>query len=194
MYQLGSHNSWSYLPVKKWWMKPLRFTAQCQDVNIITQYSDYNVRCFDLRVRFDKHKLIIAHGIIEYNISEQLFYSTLDLLNRFGDVSIRVVHEIRNKRQHTEERINQFITFCSQLEEKYPNIKFWYGMNLLSKQTIDYKFDYNPSCEEIYSSVCKPKLIDDWYPRWFAKNNNEDILKKGTNKDILLIDFVNYGH
>jgi len=46
---LGSHNSWSYLPPKKWYMKPFRFTAQCQDWDIKTQY-EHGVRCFDLRL------------------------------------------------------------------------------------------------------------------------------------------------
>lgn len=27
---LGSHNSWSYLPVRKWWMRPIAFMARCQ--------------------------------------------------------------------------------------------------------------------------------------------------------------------
>ena len=42
--------------------------------------------------------------------------------------------------------------------------------------------------------MCDPRLIDDWYPRLFAKVNNKEIVKKGTDKDILLIDFVNYGY
>ena len=77
MWILGSHNSWSYLPVRKWWMKPLTFAAKCQDLNIKDQYNIYNVRCFDLRIRFDENDgLIVAHGIIEYdiNIIELLLY------------------------------------------------------------------------------------------------------------------------
>ena len=58
----------------------------------------------------------------------------------------------------------------------------------------DYEFPYKPSCEEKYSSVCPPKILDDWWPRWFAKFNNKRIIKEGTDKDILLIDFINYGN
>lgn len=194
MYLIGSHNSWSYLPVTKWWMKPLRFTAQCQDINIYSQYFDYNVRCFDLRVRFDNNKLIVAHGIIEYKITESELYSTLQALNSYEDVCIRLIHEVRKEKDHTKERVNHFISFCSDIVERFPKIKFWCGMNLLPKQTVDFEFEYKPTCEEIYASVCKPRLIDDWWPRIFAKCNNKDIYKNGTNKDILLIDFVNYGH
>ena len=33
---LGSHNSWTYLSPKKWWMKALAFTAKCQKYDIKT--------------------------------------------------------------------------------------------------------------------------------------------------------------
>ena len=188
---IGSHNSWSYLPTKKWWMKPFAFIARCQDKIILEQYCRYNVRCFDLRVRFSKHgQLIIAHGFAEYNINEEHLFDQLKMLNDFGDVVIRVIHEVRTKKQHSEKRIQSFRTFCEYIVKQYPNIDFWCGRNLYN-WGIDYEFQYKPSCEEKYASVCSPKLIDDWYPKQFAKYNNKKIIKRGTNKDILLIDFVN---
>lgn len=193
MYQIGSHNALTYLKPKKWWMKLLRFTARCQDVDIYHQYLDYNSRCFDFRVRFDNGELVIAHGIIKYEITEYELYKILDWLDKCKDVSIRMIHEVRNNKMYTKDRITLFKEFCSFVERKYPNIKFWSGYNLLPNPTADYEFKYTPSCEEIYSSVCSPKIIDDWYPRWFAKKHNKETLSKGTNKDILLIDFVNYG-
>ena len=54
---LGSHNSWSYLPPKHWWMWPIHFMAKCQRVDIREQYEKYGVRCFDLRVRWKKWKM-----------------------------------------------------------------------------------------------------------------------------------------
>lgn len=83
-----------------------------------------------------------------------------------------------------------FSNFCKEIEEKFPNIKFWCGRSLYG-WIEEYVFQNNPSCEEKYSSVCKPNLIDDWWPWLFAKRNNKKILKQGTDKDILLIDFVN---
>ena len=190
---LGSHNSWSYLKPKKWWMKVLRFTARCQDVDIYTQYEKYDVKCFDLRVRYDKDELIIAHGIIEYKISENELLEMLKWLNKKGDVLIRLIHEVRSEKEHTEERVEKFAKFCSTVQKKFKKISFWCGMNLMPKPTVDYDFGFYPTCEELYASVCSPKIIDDWYPRWFAINNNAEIKKEGTDKDILLIDFVNIG-
>lgn len=190
---LGSHNSWSYLKPSKWWMYLIRFTARCQDFDIYTQYNKYNVRCFDLRVRFDNGRLVISHGLIKYKINENELLDMLYWLDWHEDVCIRLVHEIRKNSDHTNDRIKKFKEFCYNLESRFTNIKFWGGMNLLPIQSIDYEFKYDPSCEEIYSSVCPPKVIDDWYPRLFALKNNAEIKEKGTDKDILLIDFVNIG-
>lgn len=193
MWILGSHNSWSYLPVKRWWMVPFRFTARCQDLSIIEQYN-LGVRCFDLRVRFNKKgELLVCHGFIKYNIDKEGLYSDLEWLSDKKDVYIRLLHEARNKKQYNSLSIKKFREFCKDVLNKFPNIKFWNGINLYN-WTYDFAFYHNPSCEEKYSSVCDPRLIDDWYPRLFAKVNNKEIVKKGTDKDILLIDFVNYGY
>lgn len=190
---IGSHNSWSYLPPKKWWMKLIAFTARCQSDNIVEQYTYDGVRCFDLRVRFKDNKPIVAHGIIEYDINEKDLFESLEYLNLKGDVFVRILHEVRTKKQYTEEAVENFVDFIIKLQCRFTNIRFWCGKNLYNWET-DYEFPCKLSCEEKYASVCSPKLIDDWYPRWFAKFNNKRILKERTNKDILLIDFVNYGY
>ena len=185
---LGSHNSLSFLKPKKWWMRLIAFTARCQEKSIIKQYFDYGVRCFDIRVRFNKKgEPIIAHSIIEYdcNIDEYLSF-----FNAMGDCKVRLLHEARNKKQYHPDL---FRSFCIKVESFYSNITFYHGKNLYNWET-DYNFANNFSEEEVYASVCSPKLIDDWYPRLFAKKNNKRILKNGTDKDILLIDFVNYGY
>lgn len=190
---IGSHNSWSYLPPKKWWMKLIAFTARCQSDNIVEQYTYDGVRCFDLRVRFKDNKPIVAHGIIEYDISEKDLFESLEYLNLKGDVFVRILHEVRTKKQYTEEAVENFVDFIIKLQCRFTNIRFWCGKNLYNWEN-DYEFPCKLSCEEKYASVCSPKLIDDWYPRWFAKFNNKRILKERTNKDVLLIDFVNYGY
>lgn len=189
---LGSHNSWSYLPSKKWWLTPFKFMSKCQDVDIVTQYFKYGVRCFDLRIKFDKNNNpIIAHGAMIYKYSENNLYEDLSFINSVGGI-VRILHEVRSKKEYTLTSRKHFINFVIKLQHTYPNIKFWCGRNLYNWE-IDYEFSYKPTCEEKYSSVCKPRLIDDWYPRLFAFRNNKKIKKVGTDKDILLIDFVNYG-
>ena len=188
-YILGSHNSWSYLPAKKWWMKPFAFMARCQNISISKQY-ELGVRCFDLRIRFDHGSPVIAHGLMQYKYTFEELLNDLDMLNSKGDCYVRLLHEVRNKKQYTEESVEMFKDICSQFESTYENIKFWCGRNLYNWD-IDYKFNNNPTCEEKYSSVQPPKLLDDWYPKIYAMCKNKEIKKIGTNCQILLIDYVN---
>ena len=67
----GSHNSWSFLKPKHWWLRPFAFTARCQNIDIEKQYLLYDVRCFDLRINFDKKgELYICHGPLRYKYTE----------------------------------------------------------------------------------------------------------------------------
>lgn len=188
---LQSHNSWSYVRPKKWWLRPFAFVAKCQSVPIYVQYLDYSVRSFDLRVRFDKNgNAVFAHGYMEFDISYDDLIDDLKFINSRKDCTVRVIHEVRNEKQYTKESIEHFKVFCAALEASFPNIKFYKGMNLYNYQ-VDYEFDYKPSEEGKYSSVCKPNIIDDWFPWLFARFNNKKILKEGSKYDILSIDFVN---
>ena len=188
--QLASHNSWSYLKPKKWWMKALAFTAKCQAVPIKEQYEQYGVRCFDLRVKFDGGVPVVVHNIIEYELSEHELADTLYWLDAKGDVYVRVLLDIRNEKGYTAEQRGMFVDFCYDIERAFKKIKFWCGRTLYDWSVL-YEFKNNPSCEEKYSSVCPPKIIDDWWPYLFAKKNNKRILQEGTDKDFLMIDFVN---
>lgn len=188
---LGSHNSWSYLKAKKWWLRPFAFMAKCQSKDIFTQFHAYKVRCFDLRVRFSNiGELIIAHGFMEYAINENELFEQLKQLNAYSDVVIRVIHEARTSKQYAPNKVQSFKIFCEYLKKEFPKIKFWCGRNLYNWE-YDYKFDDDFSCEENYSSVKAPRLIDDWFPWIYAKLNNKKIFKKGSDKRILLMDFVN---
>lgn len=189
---LGSHNSWSYLTPRKWWMKLLKFAARCQSADIRTQYEKYGVRCFDLRIRFKEgsNEPVLAHGIIEYKYSYPSLIDDLCYLDTKGDCCIRVLHEARNERQYTMQSIQEFKRFCHYYSSIYGNIKWWCGRNLYDWKE-DYIFNYQPSCEERYASVCKPRIIDDWWPWFYAKTRNKKIREEGTDKDVFLIDFVN---
>lgn len=187
--KIASHNSWSYLTLKTWWMKLIRFAARCQDVSVYEQY-DLGVRGFDLRVRFDEHNQPqLVHGCVVYKSAVSICEYLYDL-NCKKDVYIRVILDVRTKKQYTVRQIDNFKDFCSAIEDMFPNIKFYCGDCLYNHINL-YDFKNHPTCEELYSSVCPPKLIDDWYPRWYAKRNNKKNIEKGTDKDFLMIDFVN---
>lgn len=188
---IQSHNSWSYLAPKKWWMYLIRFTSKCQSKTIKQQYNDYDTKSFDIRVRFDKYgNLIMAHGIVEFSYSYDDLMKDLEYLNEKGNIIIRVLYEVRTKKDYETLDKNYFINFCKEIESKFKNIVFYAGRNLYDSR-VEYDFGNNITDEGKYSSVCNPKLIDDWFPWLYARFHNKKNIEIGTDKDVLSIDFVN---
>lgn len=190
--QIASHNSWTFAPVKQWYLRPLAFMARCQRINIKEQL-EQGVRSFDLRVRYNKDMFIMAHGIFKYNYTLPQLHDDLQTISNHSrttqeNISIRVIHEVRNKSQYTEDSRFYFSEFCFNLEYGYPSITFYGGNNLYNGEK-DYQFKDDFSIEGKYSSVCPPK-IDDLYPYLYARLNNHSNIQKGTTKDLLMIDFV----
>ena len=124
-----------------------------------------------------------------YDISYEDLMLDLGWLNDKGDCYVRLIHEVRTKRTYTEDKVNLFRKYCEAFESRFPCIKFWSGRNLYDYYE-DYKFWYQPTCLELYSSVVFPNIP---YPKGYAKTHNKSniCLAKHTNYDILLIDFVN---
>lgn len=201
---LASHNSWTFLPVKHWYQKPIAFTAKCQSVGIQTQYTEYGIRCFDLRVNFDKRGILqVVHNNIVYKYTLVDLYADLAWLNtKFTDILIRVLLDVRTKKALTEEQRLDFQSFCHHIEGTYPNIQFFSGRNLYD-WNIEYQFHKvgtegsvyfeEPTIADLYASVAPPKLIDDWLPCLYARLHNRKNLATPHCEDIVMIDFVNIG-
>ena len=186
--KLASHNSWSYLSPKKWWMKAIRFTAQCQDWDIRTQY-EHGVRGFDLRIRYDGYNMQIVHGAVVFDCDIEDIIKDLEFLNEQGGCNVRVLHDVRTKSQCNSSSKECFAHDCAEFERLFPNIVFWNGDNLYTRQP-DYNFSKHIALTEKYSSVMGCKL-DDLYPRAFAKKHNSTFVSEHDGKTLLMIDFVN---
>ena len=192
---IGSHNSLSYLCPKKWWMHFIAFTAMCQRENISRQFWFHNVRCFDIHIRYDKEgNMLFVHGPVVYRFTTEEFVEWLEWFNqrKKKDVEIRLILDVRTKwaMEHYDYQRARFATACKALETRYPNIKFWCG-RMVKGWKVAYDFDYTPTCEELYGSVMKHKWLWAWFPWLYAVTHNRRNIKKGTDKDILLIDYVN---
>lgn len=186
---LGSHNSWSYLKPKHWWLIPFNFIAKCQEVDIREQHELYKVNCFDLRIKFDKYGHVqVCHGLMTYKIDISELYKDLSYINSI-EGEIRIILDTRTYYEYNHS-YPFFRKFCADIVYEYPHIKFWCGRNLYNWE-IDYKFNYNPTCKEDYASVSTNKKIYQFYPLPYAKQYNHEILNKEYKEDILLIDFVN---
>ena len=187
--KLGSHNSWSYLKPKHWWLSPFNFIAKCQNVNIQKQHEIYGVSCFDLHIRFSQYgDLKVCHGFITYDIDGIQLSKDLSYINKIKGI-VRVILDTRTKLDY-ERSYPYFREFCTNLIYAYKNITFWCGRNLYNWE-IDYRFNSELTCKEDYASVSKNKWINQFYPLAYAKKYNKEILSKKYKEDILLIDFVN---
>ncbi len=185
--KLASHNSLTYLPVKKWWMKIFRFVAKCQRKSIYQQYK-LGIRMFDIRVAFDYHgDPYICHGLIDYkgSINEILKY-----MNTLKDVRVRLILEKWDN--HCSAYL--FSRFCKECETLYSNIKFFGGVYKKTWNLV-YNFKYSPQYDDKYASNnTKEKtsgfILDDVWPYIYARLNNKKNIEKGTDKPWLFIDFV----
>lgn len=187
----GSHNSWTYLRPRRLWMYLIAWTARCQRYSIPEQYVD-DTKCFDLRVKFDKRgNMTIAHGLVKYKYTDTQLMQDLQWLSavstRQFPVYVRVLHEVRNKRELNHSSQMCFRRFCDNLVKRFPGITFFGGNNLVDG-SVDYNFGNCVTIEDAYASVVCPKV--GWWPWLYARFNNKKNLSKKTDKDVVFVDFV----
>jgi len=196
MLKLGSHNSWSFGKTK--WYIP-SFICKCQKSTIQQQYL-YGVRLFDLRLRLDKDLIWkAAHGSAFFDVD---YIKDLEFLNRRSFCFVRVILEYNSEPKHKISTIEYFKAYCSFLERRYSNIKFFGGNAKWNWEQI-YKFkNEDPELIDLYSSTTSwfksnnkfLRIIDDWWPWLYAKFHNkknyERYLKSESDK-WFFIDFVN---
>lgn len=180
---LGSHNSMTYLPVKKWYLSPFKFIAKCQSKTIEEQYNS-GVRLFDLRISYTKSMFPeFRHGLIAFKGN---VYDTIKWLSeRPEPVTVRLTLET-SKEDTVQEFL--FIKDCSDFVSKYPSITFINGRRKFDWKQL-YKFEKDPELVQMVSSMTGSKY-DDWWPWLYAKLHNIENLEKYKDVDYLMIDFI----
>ncbi len=169
---IGSRCSFSFLPARKWWMRPFEFMARCQTKTIQEQYAS-SVRIFDVRVRFDERgHVYVCHGLLVYRITEEELFKTFDWIDSMGDCSCRIMLETLKVHLNGNLAIYQeecFVKWCQELERYYHNIEFIGG----ESKILGVK---------VYDFGTKPRMkieegIDSWWPWLHRKEKNNSILK-----------------
>lgn len=189
MADLASHNTMSYLPPRRWWLYPFRFMARCQSKSIREQYEKYGIKCFDLRITFDRNgRAYFAHGNIVYkgNVHDTLAY--LNSLN--AGIKVRLILEVNSYSGDIETKSEFFRRYCSWFENQYRNIAFFEGVRKFDWKPL-YDFGYKPTYDQKISSMTRPHLLDDWWPWLYAKRKNRENIQAGSKNRFLFIDFVN---
>lgn len=194
--KLGTHNTFTYLPVRQWYLKPFAFTGKCQEVDIWQQYS-LGARLFDLRVKFNKYQQpILCHGILQYEHDIDFIDNILLKLNKCKGIYVRVILETFRKRGTQQEL---FSTYCKYLEKTFENIKFFGGNRKSDWKRIYYFNNCDEDLDGKYSSVTSLfnsnnnllRVLDDLYPKYYAKKMNKTNIVAGTTHKWLFIDFIN---
>ena len=195
--KIASHNSLTFLPVRKWWMQPFAWMARCQQLTI-EQQLQIGVRLFDFRVRFNGTELIPCHGLIEYKLDN--IYDYFRMFDRHKDqIYVRIVLESRNPNDNQKQ---QFREFCQLIESVYTCTRFFGGNDRTDWLSEHPLFKFAEPLEDIdhqYASATTRffrgprwlRYIDDLYPKGYARRYNFKNIVKGTSQKWLMLDFVN---
>lgn len=200
---IGSHNTMSYLPPRKWWGKLIRFTAKCQSANIEDQIKRYGCRLFDIRVRYnDCGDLVFAHGVVEFEGDVMMYIRELNqyAVELNEPVYVRVILESNSPMKDQEEQEEHFTYFCEYIQRHFKNLTFFGGRRKYDWAKLYEFYTVEPELDDKYSSTTEMfggkhgslrAKIDDIWPWLYAKTHNKKNRKKGTTKDCLFLDFVN---
>lgn len=174
---IGTHDSVTAHPPKKWWMKLGKSIAVTQDKTVYNQYLD-GIRCFDFRIRLDKSgEWVMCHGLyeVDLDIYDILYWLKEEAECRRDNVYIRIVLE---DMKHCDKEAERFVKFCKWAESFSPYIIFIAG-NRKSDWKQLYKFKYPNQRQWMPVSSCAEdvKWYEKAFPRLYAKRMNKHNLK-----------------
>lgn len=116
---IGNHNTFSYLPCVKWWMKLLSPWHKCQSKDDL--YAD-NCNYFDIRVTRYKNHWCFCHNNIIYKTIDVLkaIKSRIQISSHFKEpIYFRLILDIRKKPKNYKEIISRFNDLIEQLKSNY---------------------------------------------------------------------------
>lgn len=195
---LGSHNSLTYLPCRKWWMYLINWAAKCQSKTLSTQFHD-GAKYFDFRVRFKDGKPVIAHGLIEYKGNIDHKVANLNYLAEYfrETICLRFVLEYNKIPEDFASQMASLVDLVRYYRGKYPNITYTYIMSKWNERLIaSYYKEDTPNLIHKYSSVLKEKRFL-WIPYWYAKLHNKKTRKtfkhvlEDEDSKVLMLDYIN---
>lgn len=180
---IGTHNSMTYLPLKKWWMYPFKWMAQCQSKPLEEQYR-LGARIFDIRISYDKdNNPEFRHGLMVFKGN---LYKYLNYLNSLKDTYVRITLETSKEDSNQEEL---FIRECSILEHEFPNIVFFNATRKFDwKRLYKFKVEDLP-LTQLVGSMSGRKINGLW-PWLYAVLHNRQNLEVNRYKEYILIDFI----
>lgn len=196
--KLASHNTFTFLTPRTWWMRLLAFTARCQRVNFATQL-DRGAQMFDIRIRFKGSGVpIICHGLIEYQeylpVTDSLLY--LNYCCKRDDIHYycRIVLETK----HPDDfQLQSFRALCKAYQDTFQDIVFFGGNDRSDWSCQHPVYDFGTPMSDIdekhaSTTALFPRFprLDDLWPWLYARLFNHRNIQAGTKHEWLMIDFV----
>ena len=196
---LGSHNSLTYLPCRKWWMYLINWAAKCQSKTLNEQFHN-GAKYFDFRIRFKDGKPVIAHGLIEYKGNIDYMVANLNYFAEYfkETIYLRFVLEYNKIPEDFASQIASLVNLVRYYRGKYPNITYTYVMSKWNEQKVATYYSKDTDTLTLihkYSSVLKEKRFL-WIPYWYAKLHNKKNRKafkhvlEDEDSKVLMLDFV----
>lgn len=194
---LGSHNSCTYLPCRKWWMYLINWAVKCQSKSLSEQFLQ-GVRYFDIRLKYDKrdeNKWIISHGIVEYKADINDILNTLNNLAAYtGErVYVRFLLEYNEIPDDFATKILNLQSYVGWARGTYSHLTFHCIMLKWNEYTTNNYIDVG--IHHFYSSTLGWKRLL-WIPYLYAKLHNRKFKKENKelleSKDqVMMLDFIN---
>ena len=188
---IGTHDSVTAHPPRKWWMKLGKWIAVTQSKTIYQQYAD-GIRCFDLRVRLGKNdKWVMCHGLYEVKLDVyNLIYWLKEKAELMDEnIYIRIVLE---DKKHSHKEAERFVKFCEWCDNLSPYMIFICG-NRKSDWAQLYQFSYPNQQQWMPVSSCAEdaKWYEKAFPKLYAKRmNKHNLLNIPSKYGFAFFDFI----
>ena len=196
--KFATHNSFSYLEPRTWWMKLGNFIAKCQDKTIEEQLKTVNyidirigIKCYD-----DESDIFLCHGLVKYKIPKP-YLNCVDFLvdklkDRKGLVCRLVWDDTYDK---SEKALSLFRDVYNEIKQRLPDIiippvyrkSIWLIIPEFGGEDV--------KVIEKHSSVDRDVFFLPLFPRMYAtcfnlENIEEFSESSVVNDSYLMIDFI----
>ena len=174
--------------------------ARCQNENDLTQILD--CAGFDVRVRFHRDKPVLAHGLAEFDLSDEAagVIHLLSVVNFFVSefpkqkpFYVRVLlesHPLWSVSERSRQEV-LFAKFCQRIQREFPDITFYGGWPRDEWRCKVYDFGTKePEVTEMHGSVSGNKLNCLRLKSW-AKTHNREIIQSAKTEWVM-VDHVEF--
>lgn len=196
---IGSHNTFSYLPTTKWWMKPLSPWHRCQNEQVLLQLGS-GVKYLDIRIRFVDDNPVFVHNHITYkscySFLENMQHIVWFIKKHFSTpVYYRLILDVRKCPKDYVRQRELFGNLLQELrQESYCNYL------KLDEARIFWDWDAPIIKSEFAIKEHHASVSAKWYQyilgtRWFAKrfNKNTFQIEANNQQSVYLIDYTDIG-